>query len=191
VTAMQLIFIILLLVWRFEDFTIFSFFLYIPFLFSIITQNDIYFYDLTISIETLLATPLHAVQILKAKGKFVIIKSAILGGAMLPVYLVFSYVNDFRPNILMWKEALLLLLCLMLQYSLSVLIGMVAWVFGKSSRIGIIIGQGLILNGLIVISSWDFKMCGAVIAVLIIIMYAASKVLIKWVRTENIIKRCI
>ncbi|MEJ9205943.1 hypothetical protein, partial [Paenibacillus larvae] len=60
VTSLQFLLTTLLLVWRMEDFTTFTYFLYIPFLFSVVTQNDIYFYDLTTSIETLLATPLDA-----------------------------------------------------------------------------------------------------------------------------------
>ncbi|ETK26060.1 hypothetical protein ERIC1_2c02560 [Paenibacillus larvae subsp. larvae DSM 25719] len=191
VTSLQFLLTTLLLVWRMEDFTTFTYFLYIPFLFSVVTQNDIYFYDLTTSIETLLATPLDAAQILKEKGLFIVIKSVILGVAMFPVYLIILYVNGYKPNILIWNEALLLLLCFLLQYSLSLLVGTVTWLYGKKSRLGIIIGQGLLLNGLTAISSWDIKGSGTVMVISIVAAYGVSRVLIKRLRTENMIMRCL
>ncbi|MBH0340797.1 hypothetical protein P4H26_15155 [Paenibacillus larvae] len=191
VTSLQFLLTTLLLVWRMEDFTTFTYFLYIPFLFSVVTQNDIYFYDLTTSIGTLLATPLDAAQILKEKGLFVVIKSVILGVAIFPAYLIILYVNGYKPNILLWNEALLLLLCFLLQYSLSLLVGTVTWLYGKKSRLGIIIGQGLLLNGLTAISSWDIKGSGTVMVISIVAAYGVSRVLIKRLRTEKMIMRCL
>jgi len=191
VTSLQFLLTTLLLVWRIGDFTTFTYFLYIPFLFSVVTQNDIYFYDLTTSIETLLATPLDAAQILKEKGLFVVIKSVILGVAMFPVYLIILYVNGYKPNIFIWNEVLLLLLCFLLQYSLSLLVGTVTWLYGKKSRLGIIIGQALLLNGLTAISSWDIKGSGTVMVTSIVAAYGVSRVLIKRLRTEKMIMRCL
>lgn len=189
--AMQLIFIVLLLAWKFEDLTVFSFFIYTTFLFSILSQNDIYFYDLIPSIETILATPLNVVQVLRAKGRFVFMKSVLLVIAVFPVYLIMSYNNGVIPKKLVWEEALLLVLLLVLQYSLSKLIGVLAWAFGKKTRIGIIIGQGLILNGFMAIHTWNFTRSAAIIALSIVMIYAISTVFLKRISKEKLIMRCL
>ncbi|MFF2020170.1 MULTISPECIES: hypothetical protein [Paenibacillus] len=118
-------------------------------------------------------------------------KSVILVMAILPVYLVMSYNNGVIPKKLMWKEALLLVLLLVLQYSLSKLIGVLAWAFGKKTRIGIIIGQGLILNGFMAIRIWDFTRSAAIISLSIVIIYAISTVFLKRVSKEKLIMRCL
>ncbi|WP_025690433.1 hypothetical protein [Paenibacillus zanthoxyli] len=191
IIAIQLLLSVFLLFWRTDHFTFFSYFLYMTFLFSLITQNDIYFYDLTPSIESLLASPLGIARILKDKSQFVVYKSVVLGAVLFPVYLIALFRSGTPLTELTWSKVGLILLFLAFQYVLSIFIGVCIWIYGKRARIPLIVGQGLILNSIYTFSSWKDGYFAIVFIVCVVALYLASLAVIGRLESEKIISRCM
>lgn len=188
----QTILTIVVLYTKFSNLNLFYYFTYVPISFTFVTQNDIFFYDLTTYIETLLSTPLTIKNIIKSKCFFTVIKSYVICCVLFVFYFIYGYINNcFNYNITI-IDIICVLLLIVMQYYLSNFIGNLVWMIGKKARVVIIVIQAsifLIVNFFVNKNHYIEFVCFTII--LTIILYALGVILIKYISKETLIERSI
>lgn len=167
--------------------------IYLPFALTLISQNDIFYYDKANYIESLLSTPLTIRSILLRKSLFILIKSYILAVSVILLCLLANALIAVGINLgFGTKDLAIILLMPFWQYLLSFLMGAIIWSSGKISKVYIMIIQTFTLGGIYYLLTFGKEYLIIVFLVLTFLpVKIAADRLIMNIDKEKLIKRSI
>lgn len=168
--------------------------LLIPFTYIIIIQADVFNYDFTNCIESLLSLPINIINVIKSKCIFILLKTYVL--SIVTVIILFIYHTVTKEVNLKFSiefNNIFLLLGLPIwQYYYSVFIGLLLWNAKKKNKIVPYILQTIILSTCILLISKNMtNILLLILLVMLISIIISIKNLSGSLNKESILKRSI
>ncbi len=164
----------------------------IPLMYVLSIQTDVFHYDFTNYIESLLSLPIEIINIIKSKCIFILLKAYIQSIITILILLIYHVIIEKKDMVFSVKTFLLIIVLPIWQYYFSYFIGLVIWNLKSKIRIIPYLFQIIILLTCILLLSKN--MVNILILIMLGLLLPISigiKKLTETLSKERILKRSI